>query len=208
MCSCWCCGSVAAVSKGRLPSYYDDSALVIFQRAVLNTFEPLCMQQYMPVLFFINLSTKIKKNELVQFANPPTLIWSAVQHSPLDFDLVLTKDNVSEQNDSTSQSLSKLTSVWNYSQFLHDLRDSTFIIHVTRWHFAPTSDCNRLLTEDGKTSYVYASPAYQNNRDCTVLAKATLPNHVVQVEFFKFEMENVTKCQFDSLSIYADETGR
>lgn len=63
-------------------------------------------------------------------------------------------------------------------------------------------DCSLKITD---TTETYAVPEYQNNKECVVVAHTTFPDHVVQLEFQQFEIEESDDCMFDSLRLYTGE---
>jgi hypothetical protein len=53
---------------------------------------------------------------------------------------------------------------------------------------------------------VYTAPEYENNKDCIVVVRNDqLPNHVVQIEFDYFDIEESDNCIFDSLRVLSGE---
>ena len=48
-------------------------------------------------------------------------------------------------------------------------------------------------------------PEYENNKECVIVARTTIPGNVIQLEFIDFETEESDACVFDSLRLYAGE---
>ncbi|XP_060591459.1 uncharacterized protein LOC132746360 isoform X1 [Ruditapes philippinarum] len=70
------------------------------------------------------------------------------------------------------------------------------------------NDCSRMYkgidTDSG--ILVYTAPEYENNKDCIVVVRNDqLPNHVVQIEFDYFDIEESDNCIFDSLRVLSGE---
>ena len=67
-------------------------------------------------------------------------------------------------------------------------------------------DCSGIFMDLVNGEFTYTTPTYQDNRQCTVVIKNTLfRNHVMEVKFVKFDLEESDNCSFDSLKIMAGE---
>lgn len=53
---------------------------------------------------------------------------------------------------------------------------------------------------------IYTSPYLENNKHCIIVVRNTLlRDHVVQIKFLYFEMEESEDCVFDYLKIFSGE---
>ena len=67
-------------------------------------------------------------------------------------------------------------------------------------------DCSDRFIDPKNGELTYIAPTYQDNRQCIVVIKNTLlRNHVMEVKFVKFDLEESDNCEFDSLKIMAGE---
>ena len=68
------------------------------------------------------------------------------------------------------------------------------------------SDCSHQYINPENGVVTYTSPTFQDNRHCVVVVRNTLlRNHLVEITFDKFDLEESDDCMFDSLKILAGE---
>ncbi|KAH3892707.1 hypothetical protein DPMN_016832, partial [Dreissena polymorpha] len=58
---------------------------------------------------------------------------------------------------------------------------------------------------DGTGHILYTAPEYEDDRHCVLVVRTATYNHVVQVHFNRFKIEDSDNCEFESLNIFSGE---
>ena len=67
-------------------------------------------------------------------------------------------------------------------------------------------DCSGRFLDPKNGEMTYTAPTYQDNRHCIIVIRNTLlRNHVIEVTFIKFDLEESDDCEYDSLKILTGE---